>query len=183
MPGLRGGQHGRRWLDSRDGRELDLCAVHVRPALLHVDAGQRAGRVTREGFLALIADDGRVRAGWLSLVAALPPRAARDPAACQGRSASHPPGRAHPAVPASRYPAGSSGLPAFRTCHSSSHRRAHPTMPPTTPAHAIRSGHTQPGPGHRQARSGGLPQRQTVTPSARPPVSWDPDRGYGHADR
>lgn len=76
-------------------------------------------RCNTRGSLALIVDDGRVRAGWLSLVAALPPRG-RDPAACQGRSASHPPGGFTRPVSASRYSVSSSGLPAFRTCRSSS---------------------------------------------------------------
>jgi hypothetical protein len=103
---------------------FELCGAPPARGVLHVDAGQRAGGCNTRGFLTLIVDDGRVRAGWLSLVAALPPRG-RDPAACQGHSASHPPGRAHPAVSASRYSLSSSGLPAFTTCRSSSHRRAY----------------------------------------------------------
>lgn len=252
MPGLRVAQHGRRWLDSRDGRAgadhppappRSRRAVRRRRATVYIHEpsrswtsasvlrhggtrdrvggyrplkhglpagaghmhtirvpGQGSGislgrtfipyllsisavrvparapssrcwpasrRCNTRGSLALIVDDGRVRAGWLSLVAALPPRG-RDPAACHGRSASHPLGGFTRPVSASRSSVSSSGLPGLRTCRPSTHRRAHQAMPPTTPGHMPSGRDTpQPGPGHRPARSWGPPQRQTATRSAR----------------
>jgi hypothetical protein len=73
--------HQRAWSGDPAHRQAErlfrICFRSLRcasgPGVLHVDAGQRAGGCNTRGFLALIADDGRVRVRWLSLVAALPP--------------------------------------------------------------------------------------------------------------